>query len=189
MAEDAQRADAERNHRLVLEAAIRVFGHDPEASVQEVVDESGLGRTTFYRHFTNREDLLEAVTGEVMARGRRRAGEAMIVAGDPATSIRNLSAALLDFGVDWGRLIASREGASDALEAAKVVEDSPTLIFLREGRERGDLRTDMPQDWMRSLIQTVVLTSVEQIAAGDITRDDAYRYTADTLISVLLPED
>jgi TetR/AcrR family transcriptional regulator, mexCD-oprJ operon repressor len=188
MAEDAQRADAERNHQLVLEAAMEVFGRDPEASVQEVVDESGVGRTTFYRHFTNREDLLEAVIGEVMARGRRLAGEAKIVAGDPATSIRNLSAALLDFGFDWGPLIASREGESEAFEAAKAAEDSPTLIFLEEGRERGDLRTDMPRDWMRLLIQTVVLTSIEQVATGDITRADAYRYTADTLISALLPD-
>lgn len=189
MAEDVPRADAERNRRLVLDAAIRVLGRDPEASVREIVDASGVGRTTFYRHFANRDDLLEAVTAEVMARARRRADRATILPGDPATSIRNLSAALLDIGFDWGPLIASREGESDAFEAAKVAEDSPTLIFLEQGRANGDLRTDMPRDWMRSLIQTVVLTAIEQVAAGDVTRADAYRYAADTLISALLPDD
>lgn len=187
MAEDTLRADAERNRRLIIDAATRILGREPEASVQEVVDESGVGRTTFYRHFPNRDELLEAVTEEVMDRARRRAAEATIVAGDPETSIRNLSRALLDVGFEWGPLIASREGASEAFEAAKVSDESPTLIFLDEGRERGELRTDFPRDWMRSLVQAVALTAIEQVAAGDVTRADAYRYAADTLISALLP--
>ncbi|MEZ5075095.1 MAG: helix-turn-helix domain-containing protein [Solirubrobacterales bacterium] len=187
MAEDAVRADAERNHRLIIDAAIRILGHDPDASIQNLVDESGVGRTTFYRHFQTREDLLEAVTAEVMARARRRAAAAAIVAGEPKTSIRNLSASLLDIGLDWGPLIATRDGVSDAFETAKKADDSPTRTFLEAGRERGELRTDMPQEWLRTVVQTVVLTAIDEVARGALTRPDAYRLTADTLVSVLLP--
>lgn len=187
MAEDALRADAERNHRLIVDAATRILGRDPETSIEEIVAESGVGRTTFYRHFGARDDLLEAVTEEVIRRARQRAATITIVAGDPETSIRNLSGSLLDMALDWGPLIATRDGASDALEAAKEAADGPTRSFLDAGRERGELRTDMSCDWMRTVVQAVVLIAIAEIAAGGLPRSDAYRYAADTLISALLP--
>lgn len=187
MAEGALRADAERNRGLIIEAGIRVLAGNPEASIQEVVDESGVGRTTFYRHFSSRDGLLEEVTEEILVRARRRAAGATVVAGDPETSIRNLSKALLDVGFEWGRLITSRGGESDALRAARGAEDSPTLAFLEQGRARGDLRSDLPQGWMRAVIPAIVLVAIEQVDAGEITHADAHRYVAATLISVLLP--
>jgi len=188
MVDDSLRADAERNRGLVIEAGISVLARDPEASIQEIVDESGVGRTTFYRHFPTREDLLEAVTEEVMARARQRAASATIVIGDPETSIRSLCESLLDIGFEWGPLIAARIGVSEAFEEAKWAADSPTRIFLESGRERGELRTDMALEWMRTVVQTIVLTAIEEVDDGRLTRPDAYRYAADTLISALLPQ-
>lgn len=56
------RADALRNRERVLEAAKTVFtAGGPEASLEAVARQAGVGIGTLYRHFPTREDLFEAV--------------------------------------------------------------------------------------------------------------------------------
>src|ERR1700735_4210780 len=56
------RADAVRNRERVLSAAKNVFSAGgPDASLEAVAKEAGVGIGTLYRHFPTREDLFEAV--------------------------------------------------------------------------------------------------------------------------------
>src|ERR1700744_5775096 len=56
------RADALRNRERVLEAAKAVFSAGgPDASLEAVAREAGVGIGTLYRHFPTREALYEAV--------------------------------------------------------------------------------------------------------------------------------
>ncbi|KAB2856018.1 MAG: TetR/AcrR family transcriptional regulator, partial [Bauldia sp.] len=160
--------------------------HDPEAGVQEVADASGVGRTTVYRHFPDRESLLEAVIAEILDRSRREL-EAAVADSDPEVAIRGLSATSVDLALRFGRLFASRDGASVAYEAFKSDESSPARRFLASARERSRIRTDMPVAWMRSVIQAVTFTAIEEIGEGALTEDAAIRLAGDTLVSILLP--
>ena len=56
------RADAQRNRERLIEAAREVFreqGYD--ASLDEVARRAGVGAGTLYRHFPQRENLLDAI--------------------------------------------------------------------------------------------------------------------------------
>jgi len=56
------RADARQNYERLVEAAadsIRELG--PNVSLEEVAKRAGVGIGTLYRHFPNRQALLEAV--------------------------------------------------------------------------------------------------------------------------------
>ena len=56
------RADAVRNRERVLEAAKFVFSAGgPDASLEAVARQAGVGTGTLYRHFPTRETLFEAV--------------------------------------------------------------------------------------------------------------------------------
>ena len=56
------RADAVRNRERVLEAAKHVFSSGgPDASLETVAREAGVGIGTLYRHFPTRQDLFAAV--------------------------------------------------------------------------------------------------------------------------------
>src|ERR1041384_4997680 len=56
------RADAVRNRERVLEAAKLVFSAGgPDASLEAVARQAGVGIGTLYRHFPTREALYEAV--------------------------------------------------------------------------------------------------------------------------------
>jgi AcrR family transcriptional regulator len=65
--ERPKRADARRNYEKLLAAAREAFAErDTEASLEEIARRAGVGIGTLYRHFPNRQALLEAVyVGEV----------------------------------------------------------------------------------------------------------------------------
>ena len=58
----AKRADAERNLRSLLDAAMDVFAQSGvDAPVREIAERAGVGVGTLYRHFPQRADLILAV--------------------------------------------------------------------------------------------------------------------------------
>src|SRR6478736_5024307 len=60
--ERPKRADARRNYEKVLAAARDAFAEGGEAtSLEEIARRAGVGIGTLYRHFPNRQALLEAL--------------------------------------------------------------------------------------------------------------------------------
>jgi len=56
------RADSIRNRELLLDAATQIFSAGgPQASLEAVARQAGVGIATLYRHFPTREALFEAV--------------------------------------------------------------------------------------------------------------------------------
>ena len=140
------RADARRNREAVLEAAVRLLGERPDASMQEVADASGVGRTTVYRHFPNREDLVKAlftrVINESMAMSWR------LVEQDPpaADLYRQMGREALEITYRYRFLRAHNEMLEDAMAEAGVgLPNDPMFDYLTRAQERGELRADMPR--------------------------------------------
>jgi AcrR family transcriptional regulator len=64
----AQRADARRNRRKVLDAARKAFAEDGlDVRVEKVARRAGVGVGTVYRHFPTKEDLLQALADDRFA--------------------------------------------------------------------------------------------------------------------------
>src|SRR4051812_10699381 len=78
--ERPKRADARRNYEKVLAAAREAFAEGGEATaLEEIARRAGVGIGTLYRHFPNRQALLEALyVGEVedMCRSAEQMGDA-----------------------------------------------------------------------------------------------------------------
>ncbi|GIG00998.1 TetR/AcrR family transcriptional regulator [Catellatospora citrea] len=68
MATTALRADAERNRRRLIDAALAVFSERGlDAPLDEIARTAGVGNATLYRHFPARRDLIAAVYAETLA--------------------------------------------------------------------------------------------------------------------------
>jgi AcrR family transcriptional regulator len=62
IADRAQRADARRNRKRVLDAARRCMARKGiDAQIEEIARAASLGVGTVYRHFPTKEDLIEAL--------------------------------------------------------------------------------------------------------------------------------
>src|SRR2546426_2056466 len=58
----AQRADARRNRKRVIEAARRCMARKGlDAQIEEIARAAGVGVGTVYRHFPTKDDLVEAL--------------------------------------------------------------------------------------------------------------------------------
>lgn len=56
-----QRSDAALNRAKILDAARRLLAEDKDPSMRAIAAAAGLGRGTVHRHFSTREDLMDAV--------------------------------------------------------------------------------------------------------------------------------
>jgi len=105
------RADAVRNRARVLEAAKALFSTGgPQASLEAVAREAGVGIGTLYRHFPTREALFEAVYRREVEQLVELAGQ---LAGcpDPVAALRRWLRANVEF-------VATKKGMAAALALA-----------------------------------------------------------------------
>jgi AcrR family transcriptional regulator len=71
-----QKADrrSQRTHRLVSSAFVELLVEKPyeEILVQDILDRAGIGRTTFYAHYFDKEDVLNNITEQELERLTRQ---------------------------------------------------------------------------------------------------------------------
>jgi AcrR family transcriptional regulator len=115
------RADAKRNYDRIVEVAREVFreqGYD--ASLDEVAKRAGVGPGTLYRHFPNRDALLDAIMQSWVDRVDEAADKALTHEGSP----RDL---LLAWFEEYVRLISLHKGGPAKITSAMGDPDSPIL--------------------------------------------------------------
>jgi AcrR family transcriptional regulator len=115
------RADAKRNYDRLVEAAREVFreqGYD--ASLDEVAKRAGVGPGTLYRHFPNRDALLDAIMQSWVERVDDAAEKALTHEG----SARDL---LIGWFEEYVKLISLHKGGPAKITSAMGDPDSPIL--------------------------------------------------------------
>ena len=140
------RADAERNRRLVLDAAATAFAEEGlDAGVAEIARRAGVGNATVFRRFPTKEDLVLAVLEDRLGFLRDAAREASLDP-DPASGLRRfLEAAVVWQANDKACLEALSEGIFDHPRfqelRAEVFADVEGLT--RRAQDAGVLRRDV----------------------------------------------
>lgn len=175
------RSDAQRNRDAVLAAAIAVLGRRPEASMREIADASGVGRTTVYRHFPTREDLVHALFGRVVDEHRAVVTDALAEGGTAAEILRGLGPRIIRAGERFRFLNAHGDPArEDPLKNPGARE--PLLVWLTDAQRRGELKPGLPPDWMYTMIHALAVAANAQAQEGRRTPDEAGRLLGETLV-------
>lgn len=144
------RADAQRNHERILEAAAPAFGaHGENASLEEIARTAGVGIGTLYRHFPTREALLEAVY--------RREVELLSAAAPELLASMDPAAALNEWCRRFVAYAATKKGWAATLKAAlgpnsEVFAHSRTTMIaaleslIKANVDAGLMRSDISAD-------------------------------------------
>ena len=160
------RADARRNRDAVLRAAIEVLRIDPTASMDTIAEAAGVARRTAFRSFAGRDELVRAAHLTTLAAVRATL-EAAAPPGEVAR-LGDLVAAALSIGDDYGLLVSIDPTTTDPdlrteLDAiTRLLED-----VVAAARERGEVRRDLPVDWLALLLLQVIATVLETGPVAD----------------------
>ena len=180
------RADAQRNRDRIVEVAREVFreqGYD--ASLDEVARRAGVGPGTLYRHFPQRENLLDAVMQSWVDRVTEATEKALAYEGSP----RDL---LLGWFEAYVALISLHKGGPAKITSAMGKPDSPILTkcqVLRDANDRVLDRLEAEQalrDGVDALRVTRLVGGVATVADQGDLEPDAVRPLLEVVADGLL---
>src|SRR4051812_1106066 len=174
------RADARRNRNAVLEAGARLLAERPTASMQEIADASGVGRTTVYRHFPAREDLVAALVEQVAREAMDVTESALLAGGDAAEVLRRLALDVAALGRRWSFLRAQR----DEVMAATSESDRDFHDWVIAKQREGDIRSDLEVTWIQAAIRGLLTAAVDE--ADRLGAEESGRLAGETLVSALV---
>ncbi|WP_445149006.1 TetR/AcrR family transcriptional regulator [Baekduia sp. Peel2402] len=182
------RSDARRNRRTVLDAAVALLAQRPQATMQEVADASGLGRTTVYRHFPRRQDLIDALYEQVLAESAHTIKDAIGAATNARDLLCDLGARVIAIGDRYRFLDAHPELRERTLQGSDDSEGrDPLNDYLTAAQQRGEVRPDVPVSWMLTTMRGLAVVAMFEISAGRMSVEDAGRHVGETCASAFAP--
>lgn len=166
----AERADARRNRERLLATAAAAFASaDGPVSLEAIARDAGVGIGTLYRHFPNREALVEAVYRTELAEVAESAVQ-LLGRYPPVIALRRWMDRYASF-------VAAKRGMAESMHAmfvSGVVQPSQTrdsvvgavTTLLEAGAADGSLRADIsPDDVVSGLIGIFLASHSAQQAA------------------------
>jgi AcrR family transcriptional regulator len=166
----AMRADAERNKKLIVQAAREVFATAGLAApIDEIAQRAGVGTGTLYRHFPTKEALFEAV---VIGRVEDLVEEArrLIASNEPKTAFFQLLAQLVQHGDGHKDLMDALSKQSFDLQ--KAVPGLLTEMWnavgqlLEQAQQAGTVRRDVGLPHVQALV-SAACEAIDRPGGGD----------------------
>lgn len=184
----ARRADARRNIRAILDAAITCLGRDPEASVAEIARTAGVGRVTLYGHFATRAELVDAAIARAIEDGDATL-DALDLSGDPRDALVRLIRGSWQTIVRIGSLMSAGSAALTPERMLELHERPASRVtrLVERGRAAGVFRSDLPTSWLVGTLHRVMHGAADDIEAGRLAAADAVPTIAATALAAFTP--
>jgi AcrR family transcriptional regulator len=150
---EPRRADARQNRARILDVARDALTAAPDATLNSIAQQAGVGQGTLYRHFPTREALLVAVY-HYDIRELIDAAPVLLARYEPLDALRRWFERL----AAYGRI---KRGVSEAVEAATRSDLSTEYYapivdviasLLAAGRDAGELRPDVDAEEVLLLV-------------------------------------
>ncbi|SCL30879.1 transcriptional regulator, TetR family [Micromonospora rhizosphaerae] len=164
------RAEARRSVSAILDAAIRVLGERPQASMEEIAAAAGLSRQTVYAHFPSRDALVAAVFQRMTDDAIAAMDAADLDEGPaPAALLR-----LLDAGwrtIQRFPMLQVDTGSADPDLHGPVVDR--LLRLIERGQRSGEFDAQASPGWLIAATIALGHAAGAEAAAGRMSADDA----------------
>jgi TetR/AcrR family transcriptional repressor of mexCD-oprJ operon len=184
------RSDASRNHEAILTSAIAVLARSPQASMRDIAATSGTGRTTLYRHFPDRQALIDALYARVLAEADEITARIPSADGsadgsaDPVRVVADLCVELAGLG-DRYRFLEQHVPGRSTREAEQALErGTPLTDYIDAAQRRGRIRDDLDSGWLFEVL-VALITQVATRTRTDLAARGALLRA--TVCSILAP--
>lgn len=160
-------------------AAVLAEGHG--RTMQEIADMSGVGRTTLYRRFRTREDLLQAIMKQAMTEAREAIDAANLHDGSSREAIGRVVEEFMKVG-DKYRILFQEKSAHTEPEVEKDAFVESLRELIRRAQRDGTIDPAVPVDWVLGSLASLVATAIRLIGRGELARNAAPDLVTRTLL-------
>lgn len=169
----------DRSRSGILQAVTAALVARPDASLAEIAQAVGIGRTTLHRMFPTREDVLTAAAEDAIAHLAAAYVECGIpdaftdTTSVPASwnSFHSLIATLIPMGPRL-QLLLTLHSAGDATSADYTELDAVMLRALERGRRLGALSSRGSASWAMEALYALIYVAWEQVDEGSLAMRD-----------------
>ena len=161
-----------RSRTSLLDVAAEVLVADPAASLAQVAEAAGIGRTTLHKQYATRDDLIRAVGFRALDLWEKAVAE--VGGADPHERLRALAAAMIPIGPQLAFLWRTPAFDHDQQIKARyrAVEDRVRTL-LEGARDAGLLAADAPGWWLLATFHALVYVGAESVDCGDLAPREA----------------
>ncbi|MGL5864377.1 MAG: TetR/AcrR family transcriptional regulator [Dermatophilaceae bacterium] len=170
------RVDAQRNRQRILQVAAVVLAEDPAATLDRVIERTGLGRSTVFRHFPTRQDLVRALFQDAFESVAAALDRARLTDdGEPLPELLTRAAHAL-VGVSSQHHILLGGGGADLRDselAGGYLRAMSRLAAVMTGAQRRrQLDDGVPAWWLVDAFVALLVTAGEAVDEGRLPADD-----------------
>ncbi|MBL1120050.1 TetR/AcrR family transcriptional regulator [Streptomyces sp. 110] len=160
-----------RTRRAILGAAASVLGRDYHATLADIADAAGVGRTTLHRYFSDRTGLVSAAIEDSIAAIDESVTGAAIDQGSPIEAMRRLVTAMVAVGDRLVFLFGDPrvlEGRGTA-DTPDPLHD-PVITLIKRGQAEGAFDPDVTPAWIQRVLWSLVYTGYQDADACGLPR-------------------
>ncbi|MBP2321040.1 AcrR family transcriptional regulator [Kibdelosporangium banguiense] len=160
-----------RTRQAILSAAASVLAQNRAATLPEIAEAAGVGRTTLHRYFPDRDALINAAVADSMAAIEQAVAEARIDDGSPLEAVRRLVTAYLHVGDRLVFLFNDPHVMRGyGVEAGADPGPDPVLDLIQRGQAEGVFDTEVSPQWIRHVLWALVYTGIDEVGNGTMSR-------------------
>jgi AcrR family transcriptional regulator len=163
----------------LLDVVAQVLVGDPAASLAEVAEAAGIGRTTLHKHYATREDLIRAVAHRAMDLWE----QAVDVADGPDGGLLAMITAMIPAGPQLAFIwrTPALDHDKDFLDRWAATEDR-CLAVLKRAQGLGILAAGVPEWWLMRTFYSLIYVAAESVGSGHLAPRNAPDFMLGTFL-------
>lgn len=161
-----------RSRPSLLDVVAEVLVADPSASLAEVAEAAGIGRTTLHKQYATRDELIRAVGFRALDLWEQAVDG--VSGPDPHGALRALAAAMIPIGPQLAFLWRTPSFDHDEeIKQRFLTVEARVGELLRRAQEHDVLAADVPDWWLLSAFHALVYVGAESVASGELAPREA----------------
>ena len=162
---------SDRTRRAILSATADALARDRTATLPDIAEAAGVGRTTLHRYFSDRDSLMRGAVEDSFLVLEQAVVDAALDQGSPVEAMRRLVGALVSVG---DRLLFLF-GDPRVLEAYPPPQpshsaDDAVIGLITRGQADGVFDSTVSPQWIQHVLWAIVYTGHEEVVNGRVPR-------------------
>lgn len=175
-----------RTRRAILDAAIRLFGENPAASLADIADAAEVGRTTLHRYFPSRSDLVNELVVDFYEQIDAATYRANPGDGLAAEALERLIEEYFDLSDLMTFMFNMPEIAQAESWKTETETDQLLLRLIERGHADGSIDPELTPEWIAmELIWTTLFGAWNYVRSDRGSRPEARRMVLRSIMKAI----